>query len=190
MKKPTFKQSLAAVIIAVLAFSVGLATKNYYVHKDPTITSNVYFYEGSGADAKLIGESGNLITDFGELTILGALVGNSTSITGIAFGNSTTIDQTDTGLDAEATNNGFDRGACVVSAVWANSGDSARNFTITFTASATMSGNAVALTLSTTSETVDAVAVAFITDGTQHQFPLSDPASTLTVKWSLTINAN
>lgn len=190
MNKPTFKQIAVVALIASLAFSFGLVATNVRLHQTPQVTANVYFYEGSGADAKLIAESGNLITDFGEETMLEALVGNATDITGIAAGNSSTIDQTDTGLDTEATDSGFDRVACNVSALWSNSGDSARNFTASFDATVTISVNSVILTLSTVSETADAMATSFITDGTQHQFPLSTPASRLTVVWVLTVNAN
>lgn len=181
---------ITTCLIACLAFSGGFLFKDYYVHHDPAVTANVAFYEGTGADARLVATSGNLITDFGENRTLYSLLNTLTSITGMAVGNITSVDASDTGLDTEATTAGFTRVACNVSSVWSNGGDSAVNFTASWDASAAIAVNGVALCLGTSASAADAVALSFITDGTMHQFPLSTPASRLTAVWTLTCNAN
>lgn len=191
MNKPTFKQFAVAILIAALAFSLGIAAANLKLHSDPQVTANVYFYEGTGADARLIAESGNLITDIGENVTLFSLNGAAQTLVAISTGNASSITAGLTKLTTEATNSGFDRVACNVSAYWFNNGDIAINYTASFDANTTISVNSVGLHWSATDNSDgNMYAASFITDGTQHQFPLSDPASKLTVKWVLTINAN
>lgn len=191
MSKLNKKTLIAFALTAVLAFSLGIAVPYIRVHRDPQITANVYFYEGSGADAKLIAETGNLITDLGENATLFGLNAANQTLVAISTGNASSILQTLTKLDTEATNSGFDRVAANVSAYWFNSGDISVNYTAAFDASATISVNSVGLHWSVTDDSDNNMyAASFITDGTQHQFPLSTPASRLTVVWVLTINAN
>ena len=185
--KNKFISIILLVILATAIITVTAQSSLTYFHKDPRMVANVYFYEENNGQATLIGESGNLITDIGENRTLFALVGSATTLTGIAVGNETAISQTDTGLTAEATNSGFGRVAANVSAVWANGGDSSKNFTASFDSTALIAVNSAILTWSTTASAQDAYAISFLTDGTQHQFPTS---SRLTVIWSLTINCN
>ena len=190
-KRLLAKFTTLLTVAMIASFSVGYIFKDYYVHRDPQVTANVYFYEGSGADAKLLAETGNLITDLGEnVTLFGLNAANQTLVA-ISTGNASAITQTLTKLDTEATTSGFDRVIANVSAYWFNSGDISINYTAAFDASATISVNSVGLHWSATDDSNNNMyAASFITDGTQHQFPLSTPASRLTVVWVLTINAN
>ena len=176
---------LAVLATAVVTFCVQSAL--IYFHKDPRVVANVYFYEGTGANAVLIGESGNLITDLGENRTLLALNGTATQLGWIAVGNISSIGQTLTKCDVEATSSGFGRVAANVSAAWMNSGDYSLNYTASFDATSLISVNSAALHWSATANAADAYALSYLTDGTQHQFPAG---SRLTVVWSLTINAN
>ena len=179
---------LVSVLCTALLTYAVLQAPSLFVHRDPAVTANVYVYETIDGQQNLIGSAeGNIITDFGEARALNALVGTATDITGIAVGTEASIDQTDTGLTTEETTNGFERVACNVSTVWDNGGDSAINFTASFDATAQVTVNSAILTLSTVGATADAMAISFLTDGSDHQFPTS---SRLTVVWVLTLNAN
>jgi len=186
----TRNKFISTVLLAVLvtaAVTVCIQSALIYFHKDPRVVANVYFYEGTGADAVLIGESGNLITNLGENRTLLALNGTATQLQAIAVGNESSIDQTDTGLTTEATTSGFGRVACNVTAAWMNSGDYSLNYTASFDATATIAVNSAILCWSTTPSAQDAYAISFLTDGTQHQFP---SGSRLTVVWAITSNCN
>jgi len=193
-KKTVFFATLLMISIIALyssAIVMILSQNGGHVHKSPQVIANVYFYEGVGAEMKLIGESGNLITDLGENRTLLALNGTATQLCGIAVGNETDIAQTDTGLTTEATTSGFGRVQCNYTAAWMSSGDYSINYTASFDAiTATISVNSAILCWSTTPSAQDAYAISFLTDGTQHQFPVSTPASRLTCVWVLTVNAN
>jgi len=185
------KQFAIGAIIAILAFSLGIASTTIRLHQTPQLTANVYFYEGTGADAQLIAQSGNLITDIGENVTLFSLNAANQTLVAISTGNASSITAGLTKLDTEATNSGFDRVLCNVSAYWFNSGDIAVNYTASFDATTTISVNSVGLHWSVTDDSDNNMyAASFITDGTQHQFPLSTPASRLTCVWVLTMNAN
>lgn len=185
--KGKFVSAIAIAVILTAVITVAVQGALIYFHKDPRVVANVYFYEENNGVSRLIAESGNLITDLGENRTLLALNGTATTLCGIAVGNESSIDQTDTGLTTEATNSGFERVQCNYTAAWMNSGDYSINYTASFDASALIAVNSAILCWSTTPSAQDAYAISFLTDGTQHQFPTS---SRLTVIWCLTINAN
>lgn len=181
--------TIAVLSILLILSNINFQTVPTYVHKDPQIEINVYCVESIEGIEHLLG-SGNLITDIGENATMDGLFGNTYNISGISSGNAT-VGAALTKLTTEATTSGFDRQAPTVSELWFNSGDIARNYTCTFTATADIAVNAVGLHWSVTDDSNNNMfACAYITDGSYHQFPLSDPASTLTVKWVITINAN
>jgi hypothetical protein len=175
-----------------MSYMVGVVTQKGLFHRNPAVSANVYFYEGAGASAHLIAESGNLITDLGEnVSLFGLMNDANYELVAISTGNASSITADLTILDTEATDSGFDRVACNVSAYWLNSNDISVNFTASFDASAQISVNSVGLHWDITDNLDETMyAASFITDGTQHQFPLSTPASRLTVVWVLTFNAN
>lgn len=191
MKKREKISYLAIVVLFVLLVlsNIRFSAVPIHTHKDPQIEVNVYCSESIEGVEYLLG-SGNLITDIGENATIDGLFGNTYNISGISSGNAT-VSAALTKLTTEATTSGFDRQAPTVSALWFNSGDIARNYTCTFTATADIAVNAVGLHWSVTDDSdSNMFACAYITDGSYHQFPLSDPASTLTVKWVITVNAN
>jgi hypothetical protein len=183
------KFAVALLLTLLVSVTVTYAVQSalMYFHKDPRVIANVYFYEENNGQSVLIAQTGNLITDLGENRTLDALIGTATTLTGIAVGNESAIDQTDKGLTTEATTSGFGRVAANVSAAWMNGGDYSKNFTASFDASALIAVNSAILCWSTTPSAQDAYAISFLTDGTAHQFP---SASRLTVIWAITVNGN
>ena len=101
----------------------------------------------------------------------------------IALGNST-IAQTKTKLDTEATTTGFARTNGTVTA-WTNSGDYAFNVTNKFTATGNIAVNSTALHETDTGETTDAVALASL--GGSEDFKNN---WNCTITWSITCNFN
>lgn len=183
---------VAAFSIVALLFGVfGFVAKDYYVHRDPSVQANVYFYEGTGVNQQLVAESGNLITDIGENFARDVLgfnnVTDHNATISVSTGNASSITAALTKLDTEATSDGFERVDGNVTA-WVNSGDYAFNVTAAFDASGTITVDSVGLHWSNVSDSDNNMfAASFITDGTDHQFPA---ASRLTVVWVITVNAN
>jgi hypothetical protein len=180
---------VTTLVIAVLCSAfVTYKLTPFLQHKDPKLVANVYFYEGTGAGAKLISKSGNLITDIGENVTLFSLNAANQTLVAISTGNASSITADLTQLDTEATTLGFDRVAANVSAYWFNSGDIAINYTALFRATDTISVNSVGLHWSVTDDSDNNMyAASFITDGTDHQFPVDGE---LTAVWVITANAN
>jgi hypothetical protein len=178
---------LAIALSFVLGLSMGYYIKDYRVHTDPKISVNVQFEMG-GAGSTLVSHSGNLITDLGENISLFSLNGANQTLLAISVGNASSITADMTMLDTEATTDGFERVACNMSSYWFNGGDIARNYTACFVATAIICVNAVCLHWSVTGNSDNnAYALAWITDGTYHQFPV---ASWLNTTWVITFNAN
>jgi hypothetical protein len=142
-------------------------------------------------DGLLISESGNLITDLGEdwirdwVGLAGA--GNTTARSAamyISLSNDASPSASWTKLPNEVAANGFTRAVGDV-AEWDNSGDAAFNVTKTFTATGTQQLQCAGLNYLVTAESDNNLfaAAAF----TQTTFNADD---TLTITWSITINAN
>lgn len=115
-------------------------------HRNPRARTNVYVFRETPQGTDLI-YAGNTITDIGEQYARNILgfdnVTNWNATKYIALGNST-IGQTKTKLDTEATGTGFDRAIGTVVS-WTSSGDAAYNVTHKFTASGNIAINASAL---------------------------------------------
>jgi len=191
MKKPTIKQTVAVMLIATLAFSLGLVISNVSVHFNPQV--NVYMEitkgEASGATATLA--SGNLITDIGENYIRDNVASDGVTFTNetvavwsISLSNVGSPSASWTELDTEVAANGFERATGTV-AGWVNGGDCAFNVTKTFTASGTQQLQTAGLQWDDTGESDNNLFAA--ATFTQTTFATSD---TLTVTWVITFNAN
>ena len=129
----------------MLTFSVTYAWRNeLFTHRNPQARANVYVFKETSEGTALIA-SGNIITDIGELYFRNIIgfdnVTNNNATQWISLGNST-IDQTKTKLDTEATTLGFARAANDSAIAWVNGGDYAVNFTKKFTATGTIRINA------------------------------------------------
>jgi hypothetical protein len=142
--------ALSLVIIALTGFVAGYAVQTGAFHRKPRATANLFVFVERPNGKELLA-SGNTLTDIGEAYAESWLNGcgsaNTTARSAtewIAWGNSS-IAQTKTILDTEATTAGFERAVATVSARWTNAGDYARNFTITVTATATINLNACGL---------------------------------------------
>lgn len=181
------KTILAAVLIAVLAFSIGYLANPIYQHFDPKVNVKMYITKGEGPGASATLQSGNLITDIGE-TFIGeaAILGTDANATwAISLSNDGSSSAAWTELPVEVAANGFSRAAAEESAVWSNGGDWAINYTYTFTASGTQQLQTAGLQWDDTGESdLNLFAAA---DFTQTTFESSD---TLTVTWVITVNAN
>jgi hypothetical protein len=135
--------------MAVLCFGSGLAVQFEVLngHRSPQPKANLFVYKETSSGKELIG-SGNVITDIAEAYtewwMTGCGSANATARSApmwISLGNAT-VGQTLTKLTTEATTSGFERAAASASAQFTYNGDYARNFTKTFTASATITINA------------------------------------------------
>ena len=144
------KRFLSAILLLTISTSVligySLRTYEIYRHRDPKVSGNVFvIYETAKGTYEF--PVGNVITDIGELydrNILGfdnVTANNATKW--IALGNST-IAQTKTKLDTEATASGFTRALGTVAA-WINGTDYAYNVSKKFTATGTIRVNATSL---------------------------------------------
>jgi len=174
-------------LVAVLMFSMGYSVRNgVFSHRDPQVNVNMYVLKETPEGNDLI-YSGNVITDRFE-NKLGNIFGfNNETVyetKWIALGNST-IDQTKTKLDAEATTLGFARAVADSVVKWSNGGDTAINYTKKFTATGDIQIDATALHESVTGEATDAVALASL--GGAEDFKNN---WNCTIIWVLTWNAN
>jgi len=174
-------------IVALVSGMIGFYVKDYNYHKDPTVSYNVYVFK----DGLQVAESGNTITDIGETWIRDwvglAGSGNTTSRNAamwISLSNDASPLASWTKLTNEVAANGFTRAEGTVSA-WTNSGDSAFNITKTFTATGEQQLQCAGLNWVSTSDSDNNLfaCAAF----TQTTFNTGD---TLTITWSITINAN
>lgn len=180
------KKEIYALII-VATFLLGLTIGDLTRHHNPTLEANVFVcidrIEGS-EDLY----SGNVITDIGEHYVANIIgwnnVTNHNETKWIATGNST-IAQTKTKLDTEATTAGFTRALATISNKWISGGDVAVNYTYKFTSTASITVNAVALHWNGVSNSDNnCFALAAITQTT---FPTG---SNMTVVWSIIYNGN
>jgi hypothetical protein len=134
----------------------------------------------------------NIITDIGEryernaLGFQNATVSRVNATNYISVGNATPA-TTLTKLTSEMTSGGFTRALGTVTSLYYSS-DYSYNVTITFTASASFAVNSVGLHWNGTSNSdLNLYAVAYISDGTYHQFTVS---SQLIIRWLIVRNAN
>lgn len=188
VSKKAFTFSLC--LVALLSFGVSYAFQNNWFnmnHRDPQVTVNVWvFRETPQGVEELV--SGNVITDIGERYVRNILgfdnVTNHNATKWIALGNST-IDQTKTKLDTEATTMGFTRTLGTVDA-WVNSGDYAYNVTKKFTATGNIAVNAASLQWSGVSNSDNNMFALASLGGTQS----FQNSWNCTIRWVITWNAN
>lgn len=189
MKKIINKKSFVAIgLLLVLSFSLGYAFHNfisYRGHENPKLKANVYVFKETPQGQDLI-YSGNVMTDRIEKKLRNIFGYNNETVytfNAIALGNST-IAQTKSKLDTEATSTGFARANGTI-AGWVNSGDYAFNCTHKFTATGNIAVNSTALHETDTGEATDAVALASL--GSLEDFQNN---WNCTIIWSITYNAN
>lgn len=178
----TQKKILAAFLVfLVLAFVAGYSLNVQFVHKNPSVSYNVYVLK----DGVQIAESGNLITNIGENFIGNCTLGLENNGTwAISLSNVGSPAAAWTELDTEVAANGFTRAAGAV-VIWVNSGDYAFNVTKTFTASGTQQLQTAGLNWDSTAESNNNLLAA--ATFTQTTFNSGD---TLTITWVITIDAN
>jgi len=146
---------VAVSLIAVLTFLGGysIAQVSLKNHRDPTLRENVYIFKETPSGTELIG-SGNVISDIGERYIRNILgfdnVTANNATKWISLGNSSVAD-TKTKLDTEATTTGFTRTLGTVTA-WMNGTDYAYNVTKKFRATGDIQINCAGLQWSGTSD--------------------------------------
>lgn len=157
-------------------------------HRNPKVRANVYVFKETPEGKDQI-NSGNVITDIGELYVRNILgfdnVTAQNATQWITLGNST-IAQTKTKLDAEATSTGFTRAANDTCVAWINSGDYAYNVTKQFTATGNIQVNATGLQWDSTSDS-DNNLFALASLGGAQDFQNNWNA---TIIWVITWNAN
>jgi hypothetical protein len=154
-------------------------------HRDPETQVNVFVFRETPEGNEMI-YSGNVLTDRIERKVRNILAYNNETVyktTYIALGNST-VAQTLTKLDTEATSTGFERANSTTTA-WVNSGDWAANFTHKFTATGNIVINATALHETVTAGATNAVAIASL--GASYSFQNN---WNCTIVWSITHNWN
>ena len=157
------KFAVTVVLVAALSFSLGYASHHAWLwtHQNPRVSVNVYVFRERPGGVDLVAQ-GNVMTDFFENMVCNIFgfdnVTNINATKWIALGNST-ISQSKTKLDTEATASGFGRAEASV-VKWMNGGDHAVNYTKKFTATGTIWVNATALHESGTANAADAVALA------------------------------
>jgi len=177
-------------LTAILAFGGG-----YLAHvqpwKKPQVEANVYVFVESPEGTALIASKAitvhNTITDIGEKLLRDWLSGaNVTSyiVKYIALGNST-VDQTKTKLDTEATGTGFIRTEGSID-YWVSSGDYAYNCTNKFTATDYITINAASAHWNSTSNS-DGNMYALASLGGSQQF---QNGWNCTIVWVFVFNAN
>lgn len=184
MKK--FAGMYAAILFSVLALSFCLPQGP--IHQNPNPRVNVYVVKETPEGRQTI-VSGNVITDIAELLVRNIIgydnitAWNATQY--ISLGNST-VAQTETILDAEATTTGFTRAANDTCLAWINSGDYAYNVTNQFTATGNIAINATGLHWDPTSNSDNNMfAVAYL--GSMQAFQNN---WNCTITWVITWNAN
>jgi hypothetical protein len=147
-------QNKKAMAFFMLFLTIGFAfgySINFYQHGRLKITANVYVFKESPEGIELI--LGNTLTDWLERdvrNIIGFANGSTVAYKYITLGNSS-IAQTKTILDTEATTSGFGRALGTVTA-WESGTDFAFNVTKKFTATGTITINACGLQNSATPE--------------------------------------
>ena len=183
--------AITVVLVATLFFVVGgyVFSQNLFSrHKDPQPVANVYVFKETPEGIDLI-FGGNVITDGAERYVRNIL-GNNNETTHnatqwISLGNST-IAQTKTKLDSEATSAGFTRAANDSYVAWINGGDYAYNVTKKFTATGKIQINATGLHYHPTSNT-DNNLFALASLGGAQDFQNN---WNCTIIWVITWNAN
>jgi len=188
LKKPkkSFIGVYGSILFSILVLSLILPQGP--IHQNPNPRVNVYVIRETPEGRETL-VSGNVITNIGELAarnIFGydnITAWNATQW--ISLGNST-VAQTETILDAEATTTGFTRAANDTCLAWINSGDYAYNVTNQFTATGTIAVNATGLHWDPTSNSDNnmfAVASLGAMQGFQNNW-------NCTITWVITWNAN
>jgi hypothetical protein len=181
------KKHLAIEAVLALALLLSLLFNAApYIHKNPSVTANVYLTENIGGVTSEI-STGNLITDIGENFMGNASLGLENNATwAISLSNVGSPLAAWTQLDTEIAANNFTRaGGTGGALIWVNSGDYAFNVTYTFTATGTQQLQTAGLHWnSTPSSDLNLFAAATFTQTTFNS------GDTLTIKWVITINAN
>jgi len=184
--KKTFTALYASLLFSILIFSLSLPQG--YVHQNPNPRVNVYVIRETPEGRETL-VSGNVITDIGEEYVMNIIGYNNVTAHNatqwIALGNSTVL-QTETMLDAEATTTGFIRSANDTCIAWINNGDFAYNVTNQFTATGDIAVNATGLHWDGTSNT-DNNMFAVASLGGMQAFQNN---WNCTITWVITWNAN
>lgn len=139
-------------MLIIISFLAGYCFKTVDSHRSPKPSVNVYVYKETNQGIQLI-YSGNVITDIGEKLPRDWLSGeNATAypVKWIALGNSS-IAQTKTKLDTEATSTGFTRALGAIT-YGISGGDYYHNVTKKFTATGDIQINAASCHWSGTSD--------------------------------------
>jgi hypothetical protein len=180
------KRGLLIIPLIIMAFLSGFMVKDYYVHRNMKYNVNVEIAQDTNGITTIL-ESGNLITDIGELFIRNTLCANNESdgiVKYISLSNDATPLVSWTQLPNEVTANGFDRNLGTVLG-WVNSGDSAWNVTYQFTATAIQQLQCAGLNWVVTDDSDNNLfACATFTQTTFNS------ADTLTITWMVTVDAN
>lgn len=182
--------ALTIALISVLMFAMGYSIQNgvFNSHKNTQPRVNVYVFKETYESNDLIC-SGNIMTDWAERYYRNnAGFNNETAFNAtqwISLGNSTIV-QTNTKLDVEATSDGFSRAANDSVVTWVNAGDFAYNVTKKFTATGTIYINATGLHVSATGNS-DNNMVAHAYLGDMEKFETN---WNCTIVWAITWDAN
>lgn len=178
------------LVTCLACFLIGYGFNPLLMHKNPSITANVEITENVGGLSSTL-YSGNVITDIGETYVASWLgscgSGNTTARNAtqwISLSNDGSAADTWTEHPNEVAANNFTRALGTV-ATWTNSGDDAFNVTYTFMASGTQQLQTAGLHWSGVSDSNNNLFA--VADFTQTTFNSGD---TLTIKWSITVNAN
>jgi len=154
---------LAMILCGIIGTVGGYGIQNVYFgnrHQPMIASANVFLtIQTEMGTYDLM--SGNIITDYGENATRYGVSNVAFDVKNIALGNST-IAQTKTKLDTEASTLGADRVAGTVS-YWTSDGDYAKNVTKKFTFTGSITLNATALHASDVTDAADAYALASFT---------------------------
>lgn len=158
-------KTLSVFLLSILlSFSAGYLYQRSQLESSPLIYANVFVLIEKPTGHEYIGIGSimvhnTLVDQFEqEARDLFADGGSADAYKYIALGNSS-IEQTKTKLDTEVTSSGFERALGTV-VKWTYDGDYSMNVTKKFTATGSITINAVALHKSAVGETADACSVA------------------------------
>lgn len=183
-----YKRYLAfTIVLSVLMFSLGFALNPILTvsHQVPTARANVYVMVETPEGREIF--VGNTIADICERdvrNILGFRNGSAVAYKYIALGNSS-IAQTKTKLDTEATTTGFARDLGTVTA-WQSGADYAFNVTKKFTATGTIAVNSASLHWNATGNSDNNLCALASLGGTQSFSNLWNA----TITWVIVCNFN
>ncbi len=133
-------------LILALSLIIVFQVVNVSIHKPPVAKANIVAFIDSPNGREYI-TVGNVITDIMERdarNIFGFANGTTTAYKYMAVGNSS-IDQTKTQLDSEASTSGFGRSTAITGVAWVTGGDWAYNITYTWYGTGDQQLNAISV---------------------------------------------